>query len=344
MRMARRHFIIKRAIFYIVTWFAGISLDFVIPRLIPWDILSSFLYTRLQMLQYEPAAVAQQMYQAVVAEFGLYKYQRPLYIQYFDYLKDVVRLNFGPSFSYFPETVNTIIAQAAPWTILIVYPAVVVAFLGGIYIGRFAAIRRGSIKDYAVVATLMFLNTFPVFVTGEILIYVLSIRYHVFPLGPYNTYRFPRPELSLPFAVSVMYHAVLPTLTLTLFSLAGWVLGMRNNMIPVLQEDFMQYYRSMGVPEKVITQRAFRVALLPNFTGFTLSLAYAILGSLTIETLFNYGGLGYYFSVAVGGMDYPLLNGLLFLLVTLMSVTGFIAEVLYGIIDPRTSREEVEGL
>ena len=343
--MGRRKFVVKKAIFYIVTWFFGISIDFVMPRLIPWDIMSSFFYTRLQMLQYEPAAVAQQMYQAIVQEFGLYKYQEPLYIQYINYLKDLLELRFGPSFSYFPTTVNTLIAQAAPWTILIVYPAVVAAFVGGVFMGRFAAIRRGSAWDYAVVAALMFLNTFPVFVTGEILIYVLSVKYHVFPLGePYNIYKFTRPVLSLPFIESVLYHAVLPTLSLTLFSLAGWVLGMRNNMIPILQEDFMNYYRAMGVPERVVRQRAFRTALLPNFTGFTISLAYAILGSLTIETLFNYAGLGYLFSVAVGGMDYPLLNGLLFMLVTLMTVTGFIAEALSGIIDPRTSREEVEGL
>ena len=337
---------LERAAFYLSLWFAGISVDFVIPHLLPHNILFTLIYSKLTSYGASAGLIEEYM-REMLAQFGplVKQYNEPLYLQYLQFIEDVLRLRFGVSLMYYPFKVSSIILQGAPWTMVIVYPSLALAFVIGNVLGRAAALSRGTAKDYAIVAGLMFLYTLPVFVVGEVLITIFAVHLGVFPLeNPYNERRFLRPTLSLPFVLSVLHHAALPIITLTLFSLAGWAIGMRNNMIPVLQEDFMQYYRSMGVPEKVIAQRAYRVALLPNFTGFAISLGYSVLGAIAIEGLFNYAGLGYYYSQALGALDYPLLNGILVMLVTVMVLSNFMAELIYGVLDPRTSKAEVEGL
>lgn len=342
----RKDYLIKRAIYYIIVWFAGITFDFILPRLIPGNVLGSIIYGRIGGYATAYGQNVQQEIEILVQQLGLSQYYHtPLYIQYFDYLKDIVRLNFGPSLTEFPIPVGKIILQAAPWTFGIVIPATVAAFFVGNLLGRTAALSRGGAKDYLVLGITMFLYTFPVFVTGEILIEFLAVDLHIFPAGgQYNTAVFYKPELTLPFVWSVIYHAILPTSTLILFSLAGWVMGMRNNMIPILQEDYMNYYRLMGVSERVIAQKAYRLALLPNFTSFSIALGYSVLGAVAIEYLFNYAGLGYFYNQAITGLDYPLLNGIFFMLVTAMVLSNFVADIVYGVIDPRTSSEETEGV
>ncbi|AOL16519.1 ABC transporter permease [Sulfolobus sp. A20] len=341
----RKDYIIKRGIYYVIIWFIGISLDFILPRLIPGNVLGTIIYGRIGGNLSAYGQNVQQEIETLVQQLGLSQYYHtPLYIQYFDFLKDIIRLNFGPSLTEFPISVGKIIAEAAPWTFMIVIPAVVAAFFIGNLLGRSAALHRGGIRDYVILGGTMFLYTFPVFVTGEILIEFLAVDLHIFPTGgQYNTFIFLKPTFSLPFIWSVIYHAILPVLTLVLFSLAGWIIGMRNNMIPILQEDYMNYYRLMGVPERVISSKAYRLALLPNFTSFSIALGYSVLGAVAIEYLFNYAGLGYFFNQAITGLDYPLLNGIFFMLVTAMVLSNFVADIIYGIIDPRTSKEETEG-
>ncbi|MEM0304958.1 MAG: ABC transporter permease [Saccharolobus sp.] len=341
----RRDYLVKRGIYYIIVWFAGITIDFVLPRLIPSSTIASIIYGRIGGSLSAYGSNVQQEIQILVQQLGLSQYNAPLYVQYFNYLKEVFVLNFGPSLTQFPTSVGTIISEAAPWTFGLVIPATIAAFFIGNLLGRSAALARGTIKDYTILGLTMFLYTFPVFVTGEILIQFLAETLHIFPAGgQYNTLAFFRPTLSLPFIWSVIYHAILPVSTLVLFSLAGWIIGMRNNMIPILQEDYMNYYRLMGVSEKMVSAKAYRLALLPNFTSFSIALGYSVLGAVAIEYLFNYAGLGYFFNLAITGLDYPLLNGIFFMLVTAMVLSNFVADIVYSIIDPRTSREETEGL
>lgn len=341
----KKEYIVKRGIYYVIVWFIGITLDFVLPRLIPGDVLGTIIYGRIGGSATGYGQDVQREIQILVQQLGLSQYYHtPLYIQYFDYLKEILSLNFGPSLSEFPIVVSKIIIEAVPWTFGIVIPAVVAAFFIGNLLGRFAALSRGGLKDYAILGIMMFMYTFPVFVTGEILIEFLAVDLHIFPIGgQYDTLRFFKPTLSLPFVWSLIYHAILPVSTLILFSLAGWIIGMRNNMIPILQEDYMNYYRLMGVPEKFVSNKAYKLALLPNFTSFSIALGYSVLGAVAIEYLFNYAGLGYFFNQAISGLDYPLLNGIFFMLVTAMVLSNFIADMVYGIIDPRTSKEETEG-
>lgn len=341
----KKEYIVKRGIYYVIVWFIGITLDFVLPRLIPGDVLGTIIYGRIGGSVTGYGQDVQREIQILVQQLGLSQYYHtPLYIQYFDYLKEILSLNFGPSLSEFPIPVSKIIIEAVPWTFGIVIPAVVAAFFIGNLLGRFAALSRGGLKDYAILGIMMFMYTFPVFVTGEILIEFLAVDLRIFPMGgQYDTLRFFKPTLSLPFVWSLIYHAILPVSTLILFSLAGWIIGMRNNMIPILQEDYMNYYRLMGVPEKFVSNKAYKLALLPNFTSFSIALGYSVLGAVAIEYLFNYAGLGYFFNQAISGLDYPLLNGIFFMLVTAMVLSNFVADIVYGIIDPRTSKEETEG-
>lgn len=343
----RRDYLIKRGIYYLIVWFFGITLDFLIPHLISGSAISAIVYGRIGGPSATSAysSIVQQEIQTTLQQLGLSSYEQPLYIQYFDYLKDIVTLNFGVSLTEFPISVATIIKTAAPWTFGIVIPAIVASFFIGNLLGRTAALHRGKFIDYLILGVTMFLYTFPVFVTAEILIEVLAEDLHLFPPGgQYNTFRFLKPTLSWPFIWSVIYHAILPTLSLILFSLAGWVMGIRNNMIPILQEDYMNFYRLMGVGNKIIAKKAYRLALLPNYTSFSIALGYSVLGAVVIEYVFNYAGLGYFFNQAILGLDYPLLNGIFFMLVTAMVLSNFIADIVYTIIDPRTSHEETEGI
>jgi len=319
-------FLLRKIGLYVFIAWAALTLNFLLPRLMPGDPVSILLAGSEG--QIEPDAR-----EAIAAQFGVT--DDPLMVQYGDYLGDLARFDLGVSLSQYPTPVVEIISQSLPWTLALVGVATIVSFALGTGLGVLLAWRRGTWSDH-VLPTLTFLNAIPYFWMALILVLLLSVTVTIFPAGGgYDRAIFP--EFSPQFVGSVIYHAALPALTIVIASFAGWVLQMRNMTVTILGEDYVSMAEAKGLSDRmVLFSYAARNAILPSVTGFALALGAVVGGSMLTEVIFNYPGLGYALFQAVGAQDFPLMQGLFLIISLAVIVANLVADIAYVFLDPRT--------
>ncbi len=319
-------YLLRRIGFYLVAFWVAITVNFLIPHLAPGDPASALL-ARFQG-RIQPQALA-----ALDVQFGIS--HAPLWVQYGQYLEQLFHGNLGTSFTYFPTPVSTVIAQEIPWTLALVGLALLLSFSIGTLLGMVVAWRRGSFLDSVLVPAFTFIASIPYFWLALILLYVLAYTLNWLPLnGGYDTSV--TEGWNADFLSSALLHGLLPASTIVLASLGGWVLGMRNAMITTLSEDYVLMARAKGLSERrIMFWYAGRNAILPNVTGFAISLGFVVAGSLLTEVVFSYPGIGYALLQSVQNDDYPLLQGIFLLIVVAVLVANFLADLAYGWLDPR---------
>jgi peptide/nickel transport system permease protein len=324
-RIRVRH-LLRRISFYLVALWASITINFIIPRMAPGD------PTGALMARFQGRMNPQAIY-SLQLQFGIS--QDPFWTQYFHYLINLLHGNLGTSFTYFPTPVATVLSQEVPWTLALVGISVVISFTLGTLIGVLIAWKRGSLIDSILPPFLTFFSAIPYFWLALIALYVLAYTLNWFPLnGGYNTST--TIGWNPDFLLSSLSHALLPALTIVLASIAGWMLGMRNSMITTLTEDYVLLAEAKGLSEfRVMLAYAARNAILPNVTGFALSLGFVVGGSLLTEVVFSYPGIGYALLQAAQNSDYPLLQGIFLLIAMAVLGANFIADLVYVVLDPR---------
>ena len=323
-----RH-LIGRVGFTLVAAWASLTLAFVLPRLIPGDpgsvLLASFR-----------GKVRPETIEAMRNVFGLSR--EPLASQYFNYLAAITRGDLGISISHFPAPVTNVIAGAFAWTVVLGGVAVVVSFVLGSALGLLAAWRRGGWLDAVLPGAFTLLGALPYFWVATLAVYFLGYGAGWFPVRhAYDDALVP--GWTWAFITSAATHALLPGLTIVLASMGGWLLGMRNAAIGILQEDFMIFARGQGLGTRQLMRYAARAALLPNLTGFGMALGFVVSGALLTEVVFAYPGQGYLLLGAVASLDYPLIQGL-YLTITLSVLTAnLLVDVIAYCLDPRLRRD-----
>jgi peptide/nickel transport system permease protein len=260
----------------------------------------------------------------------------PLLMQYFTYLRHVLRGDLGTSVAYFPSPVSDVIGTGLLWTVLLAGTAVVISFVIGTLLGIAAAWRRDGRIDTFLPPALAFLGAFPYFWLAMVALYVLGFTLRWFPLGhAYGDST--EPGLTFAFVVDVVRHAALPVGTVVLATLGGWLLSMRNTMIAVLGSDYVNLARAKGLsPSRVMLRYAARNALLPSVTGFGMALGFVLGGSLLTEIVFSYPGQGYLLVQAVRNQDYPLMQGIFLVITMAVLAANFTVDLFYLWLDPRT--------
>ena len=322
-------FVLRRLGFFVVTLWAAVSLNFVIPRLMPGN--------PIQALEAAHPHLDPQSIHALTTLLGG-GYQGSLVSQYFTYWGRVLTFNFGISITTsFGTSVTTMVLHALPWTIGLVGVTTLLAFLVGTLIGLVSAWRRGSWLDNALPPIFIITSAFPYFWVGLILIYVFAIRLGIFPQqGAYNFLN-DSPGWNGTYVKDVFEHAVLPGLTILLTAIGGWILTMRDNVITVMAEDYVRTARAKGLkPWRIMWAYVGRNAILPNLAGFAMSLGFVVSGAIVVEYVFNYPGLGTLLLTAVQGLDYPLMQALFLLITFAVLLSVLAADVVTAIIDPRT--------
>jgi len=325
------HHLLRRIGFYLIALWASLTLNFLIPRLMPGDPVL-LLIAKLQG-RVDPHSI-----EALRIAFGANTHLS-LWQQYAQYLGNLAHGNLGISITYFPMPVTDVIAQSLPWTLMLVGVSAVLSFLIGTLLGTVAAWKRGGWLDTAVAPALTFLSAVPYFWLALIVLYVLGFVLRLFPLtGSYDLAT--DPGFNAPFILGALYHAILPAITIVVSSIAGWMLGMRNAMLSTLSEDYVLMAQAKGLSERrVMLMYAARNAILPNITGFALSLGFVVGGALLTEIIFSYPGIGFALLQAVQSEDFPLMQGI-FLVITLAVLgANFLADVLYVVLDPRVRQE-----
>ncbi len=321
-------FLLHRLGFFVLTLWAAVTVNFLIPRLMPGDPAGAMMARFHGRLN--PAAI-----HAMSIAFGVDNSQS-LWSQYLGYLHNTVTGNFGTSLTYFPLSVGSQIAQAAPWTLGLIGVVTVLAFLGGTLIGTISGWRRGGAVDSILPPVFVVTSALPYFWVGMMLILFFSVWTNgALPNdGAYSLDAVP--ELSLPFVTDVHQHAFLPALTILITSIGAWILTMRNNMVTVLAEDYVRMGRAKGLSNRrIMYHYAARNALLPNLAGFAMSLGFVVAGAILVEYVFNYPGLGYMLLNAVNNLDYPLMQALFLMITVAVLVAVLICDFLTAWLDPR---------
>jgi peptide/nickel transport system permease protein len=323
-------FILRRLAFYAVAAWVALTLNFFIPRAMPGNAVEAIM-NKFPNLQ--PSA-----YRALEAMLGV-GHPGSLWNQYLSYLDDVVHLNFGTDVMEYPANVSTLLAQTIPWTLTLVGTATVIAFFVGTGLGIVAGWRHGGWLERSLPG-LMFLQAMPYFFLALILIELLAVRAHLFPIGQGYAGGLV-PGWHWAFVGSAVYHALLPALTIVITSVAGWMLQMRNVMITTIGEDYVVAAQAKGLSSRrVVFTYAARNALLPQLQGFGLALGFVVSGALIMEIVFSYPGIGLLLLSAVSSDDFPLMQAIFLVITFTVLIANLIVDVLLVAFDPRVRARE----
>lgn len=324
----------KRVPFYLLTAWMAVTLNFAVPRLMPGN-PAQLLLSRL-VRQGNPSPF---QLKAIEAEFGI-KTHGNLFHQYLAYLWNVLHFRLGVSLTFFPESVSTVIATALPWTIALVTLGTIISYAIGIVTGIVLAWRRGSRLDSTVVPMTTFFSAVPFFLAALFLLWVLGVVAGVLPInGAYGSAT--TVGFNIGFFVSWADHAILPVFAIVASSFAGHLLHMRNMMVTTLGDDYVLMAEAKGLSQRRIKYvYAARNAVLPSVASFTLALGFVVGGSILIETVFSYPGIGDVLYQAVNNEDYPLMQGCFLVIALAVLVANLIADLVYAALDPRARAQQ----
>jgi len=320
-------FLLRRLVFYVIALWAAITLNFLLPRLMPGSPLDGLIANYGEQIRSNP-----QILQQLKASLG--SADEPIWQAYPHYLQDIATGNFGHSFAK-QAPVGVIIGNTLPWSIFLVGVGFLLSFIVGTTLGMLAAWRRGGITDNVATPVLMTLQSFPAFFLSLVAVYFLGLKLGWFPIQhAYSNDS--NPGVSWSFLSDWFRHAQLPILVIIAISAGGWLLGMRNVMITTVQEDYVTMAHAKGLKDrKVMRGYAARNAILPPLTGFAAFFASAVGGLILVEVVFSYPGVGLTIQQAALGHDYPLVQALLLVFAFTVLLANFIMDCVYVILDPR---------
>lgn len=321
-------YILTRLGFLVFTIWVALTLNFMLPRLVPGDPVGAMIARAQGQIGPEAAA-------ALRIAYGLEDQPDSLVVQYFQYLGKLAQGDFGRSLNYFPTPVMQVVSVAAPWTIGLVGVATTLAFLIGSALGLLSAFRRGSRLADMAVPFALFVNSMPYFWFALLMLYFLAFKLSWFPLsGGYDISYGPRD--GLPYYLSILRHSLLPALAIVITASGGWLITMRNNAMATLGEDYVAFGRAKGLSERrIVGQYVARNAVLPSLTAFAMSLGFVVGGSIVTEIVFSYPGLGTLLYQAIVALDYPLMQAIFLFITAAVLVANFLVDLAYAFLDPR---------
>lgn len=321
-------FVLRRAGFFVFTLWAALTLNFFLPRMMPGN-------PAIAMMAKFHGRVNGQALAALETIFGV-DTKQSLPAQYVHYLADVFSGNWGTSLTFFPTPVSQVVRTGIFWTLGLVGVTTILAFVLGTWVGAFAAWRRGRIFDSVGTPLLVVASAIPYFWIGMMFILIFGLKLSWLPWSGGNAIT-DTPGLTFGYIGDVLTHAILPAAALLITTIGGWTLTMRNNMVTTLAEDYVRMARAKGLRSgKIMVGYAARNAMLPNLTGFAMSLGFVVGGAILIEYVFNYPGVGYMLLQAVQNEDYPLMQALFLLITIAVLIAILLADIATAVFDPRT--------
>ncbi|MFO7322911.1 MAG: ABC transporter permease [Chloroflexota bacterium] len=320
-------FLLRRLGFYLIALLVAVTINFLIPRMMAGDPVQ-IMFARFQ------GRLSPESMESLYQTFGFVR--GPLHEQYAAYMSSLLQGNLGISVAFFPVPVAQVIGSALAWTLRLVGLATIISFTGGTLLGVIAAWRRGGFVDTIVLPITGILNSFPYFWLAMLALYIFALHLGWFPLGQAADTDLIQDWSDPVYVMSVIQHMLLPAITIVVTSVGGWLLGMRNNMIGVLAEDYITLAQAKGLPDtRVMLTYAARNAILPSLTGFAMSLGFVLGGALLTEIVFSYPGMGFTLLNAVNTRDYPLMQGIFLIITVAVLVANLIADMAYVMLDPR---------
>ena len=326
-------YLVKRlGLFLLILWLAS-TVNFFLPRLGGQDPIRAQLGAQAAM-----GGASQVGMKDMIAEydrrFGL---DKPLLEQYLTYLGDTARLEFNYSMASYPTKVVDIIWRSLPWTMTLLTVTTLLAWTIGTVLGALLTQPKTPRILHYVLPPILTLSAIPFFLLGLLLIYLLGFQLRWFPLaGGYDQGLLP--ALDPRVIANMVYHSILPALSIILASIGFWTLGMRGVMISTHGEDYLLFAEAKGLRGRTIFLRyAIRNALLPQLTALALALGNIVSGAVLVEVIFQYPGVGSLLYQAIRSSDFFMIQGVVFIVIVAIGFATLILDLIYPALDPRIS-------
>ncbi|NDD58484.1 MAG: ABC transporter permease [Chlamydiae bacterium] len=305
-------YLVKKLSYLSISLFVVATLTFFLMHAVPGDPFT------------QDKAIPEEILAAMYKHYGL---DKPLHYQYFEYLKGLFCLDLGPSFKYQGRSVNDIIAQGFPVSLLLGLEALIISILGGVTLGSFASFKYHRWEDNVMMIAAVLGISIPSFILATFLQYLFAMKLDLLPVARWGSFS----------------HSILPALSLSALPMAFIARLTRSNMIEVFQQDYVQTARSKGLSSKVIILRhVIRNATLPVITFLGPLTASILTGGFAVEKIYGIPGLGQWFVLSISNRDYTVIMGTTIFYSAILMVCVFAVDVLYCLFDPRIQLEEFQ--
>lgn len=325
-------YVVRRSIVYVLSLFGGLLINFLAPRLVPGNPLQ----TRLMELQRMGVrAGGKEFVEKYMKIFGL---EQPPHIQFINYLSSLFQGNLGVSITRFPTEVKEVIASHFPWTLGLLFSSYFICFLIGVILGALVGWRSTKIRN-SVLVIFVILSQMQYYTVAMSLLYLFAFLFPVFPTG--SAYSFGATYATIFHQIAdIMWHAALPALSMILIGVGGWALAARGLMVSVKGEDYLMLAKAKGLSgRRKFLYYGLKNTLLPQVTDLAITLGFVATGSILVEVIFRYPGMGFVLYRAILALDYPLIQGVALMYVFGVTTAGFIIDLIYPLIDPRVRHE-----
>lgn len=306
-------YLFKRFVAMIITLWLIITLTFFLMHALPGSPFN------------EERNTSEAVQRNLEAHFNL---DKPVHIQYIEYLKSVIQFDFGPSIKKSSQTVNELLGRGFPVSFELGMITLAVAIISGITLGVIAALRHNGIVDYLAMTIAVLGISIPNFVLATLLIQQVAVNWELLPVATWKSWK----------------HMVLPTLALATGPMAIIARLTRSSMLEVLTQDYILTAKAKGLsPVKIVIKHALKNALLPVVTVLGSLAAGILTGTFVIEKIFAIPGMGKYFVDSINNRDYPVIMGTTIFYSSLLIFLLFLVDIAYGILDPRIKLHKKEA-
>lgn len=318
--MSFRTYLLRRLVYALIVLFVIVTFNFAIFRLMPGDATKMIIDP-----MFEPEAIME-----LRRQFGLDEH--PL-VQYWKYMTSLIRFDLGLSFSSRRPVADELMERLPNSLVLFAASFAMTAAIG-IAVGVYAASRRGTFSDNLVTGSGLFAHAVPTFWVQLLLLMLFGYYIPILPIR--GTISAPPPDGLIPGLLDRVHHLILPATSLTIIGFGSWALYTRNTMLEALGQDYIVTARAKGLPRQgVLYHHALRSVLPPIVTLLFMSLPGAVSGAVITETIFSWHGVGRYLLDAVMQQDYPAAQGAFYLIALAVIVSNLLADMAYGLVDPR---------
>ncbi len=330
--LVRSH-VLRRVFKAFLTIYLVATLTFFLVRLMPGSPVEVYIHTLISQYGFTYDEAANQ-----AAALFAFDPSRPLLLQYWDYLQSLARGDLGMSLVSPGTPVSSIIATYLPWTLFSAGLGLLLSFLLGISLGMLMAYRRGGVLDHLLTVLASIVQAVPNYLVAIVLIVFLGVQLGWLPISAMRGAYSPgmTPSFSLAFVLDVLYHAALPIVTYVLTTIGSWILLMKSSTLTTLEEDYVTVARARGLPDgRILRAYVGRNAVLPLFAQVAIAAGFVVGGSVVIERIFVYQGIGFILFDSINRRDYPLMQGIFLIVTVAVVVANLLADLLYSRLDPR---------